>query len=481
MARSGSATRATLVLVLLLALVAGGVAVVRYDPFGWLDGDDAAGPADDPATIEAPEGVDAPEVTPPGPVAAPATPRPDVDAAAVREAVAPYLADRKLGRHVLAEVAPLAGGEPVFVQGRDTAIPASTTKVVTSTAALLALGPDHVFTTQVRAAGRGRVVLVGGGDPFLERADVDEAGLAWPYPARATLDDLAADTAAALKADGIGRVRLDFDDTLFTGPAENPRWEPGYITTEEVAPISALWVDEGRERTGAGRVADPAAEAAASFAEALVAAGVRVVGTPRRRAAGEGRVLASVDSAPLAGIVERILDVSDNEGAETLLRHVGLAVEGDGSTEAGRRGVRSLLAEQGVRMGPSVFYDGSGLSRQNRADPSFLVDVLRLAASDDQPDLRPVISGLPVAGFTGSLADRMDQGPRAGLGRVRAKTGTLGNVSSLAGLATDLDGNVLVFVLMADRVREANELDARVAQDSAAAALGACRCSGRRS
>ncbi len=70
----------------------------------------------------------------------------------------------------------------------------------------------------------------------------------------------------------------------------------------------------------------------------------------------------------------------------------------------------------------------------------------------------------------------MDEGPPAGRGRVRAKTGTLSGVSSLAGVATGPDGRVMVFVLMADRVRDADETLARTTLDSAAAALGACAC-----
>ena len=103
--------------------------------------------------------------------------------------------------------------------------------------------------------------------------------------------------------------------------------------------------------------------------------------------------------------------------------------------------------------------------------------MLQLAGSDDQPGLRSLITGLPVAGFTGSLSNRMDQGPPEGRGRVRAKTGTLSNVSSLAGLATDLDGNVMVFALMVDRVADDNSLVAQAGLDNAAAALGACACS----
>ena len=91
-------------------------------------------------------------------------------------------------------------------------------------------------------------------------------------------------------------------------------------------------------------------------------------------------------------------------------------------------------------------------------------------------ELRSVVTGLPVAGFTGSLTDRMDEGPPAGLGRVRAKTGTLTAVSTLAGVATGLDGVPMVFVLMVDQVRLVNTTKAKVTLDSAAAALGACRC-----
>ncbi len=88
------------------------------------------------------------------------------------------------------------------------------------------------------------------------------------------------------------------------------------------------------------------------------------------------------------------------------------------------------------------------------------------------------MTGLPVAGFTGSLAYRFDKGPDAGRGRVRAKTGTLSGVHGLAGVTTDLDGNVLMFVLLADRVRLEDTLDARSTLDQMAAALGACHCGG---
>jgi D-alanyl-D-alanine carboxypeptidase/D-alanyl-D-alanine-endopeptidase (penicillin-binding protein 4) len=59
---------------------------------------------------------------------------------------------------------------------------------------------------------------------------------------------------------------------------------------------------------------------------------------------------------------------------------------------------------------------------------------------------------------------------------VRAKTGTLSGVTSLAGIAVDLDGHLMAFVLMADHVKKPKEGIARIAMDRAAAGLGACHC-----
>ena len=103
----------------------------------------------------------------------------------------------------------------------------------------------------------------------------------------------------------------------------------------------------------------------------------------------------------------------------------------DGSFGGATTGVRRTLSDLGVPLAGAVIRDGSGLSRHNRLRARTLVEVLRLAASDDHPDLRPVLTGLPVGGFTGSLAYRFADVPPAGVGRVRAKTGTLTGVSAL--------------------------------------------------
>jgi D-alanyl-D-alanine carboxypeptidase/D-alanyl-D-alanine-endopeptidase (penicillin-binding protein 4) len=322
----------------------------------------------------------------------------------------------------------------------------------------------------VVADGRRGVVLVGGGDPLLAASPQQD------WPRAADVVTLARSTARALRGEGRRAVRVGYDARLFTGPADDPHWPASYVGEGVVSPISALWVDEGRPAGGYGRVADPAAAAADAFAAALRRAGIRVIGSPRQRPAPDGAPeLAAVTSPPLGLVVERTLLLSDNEAAEVLARQVGLAVSGEGSFRAGARDVLRTLSDLGVPTGDARAYDGSGLSRQDRLDPRTLTAVLELAASPDRPELRPVLTGLPVAGFTGSLAERFDRAV-GGRGLVRAKTGTLTGVSGLAGVATDREGTPLVFAILADRIRLADTLDARAALDAATAALAGCRC-----
>ena len=471
-ARGGSARLRWLPVVLVLVLLGAAAAAYRFDLAEHWWGATPPDPASEPAAVPPPASVDVPDLAEPAGVAVPAEPGAPAPQR-VRRALAAGLEDPDLGRSVHAMVAGVAA-DASWSTGAGAFTPASTLKLLTAAAALATLGPDHRFATTVVARGR-TLTLVGGGDPFLARRPATEG----EWPPRADLATLAKQTAAALGDRRPRRpLRLAYDASLFTGPSENPYWRADYVPDDIVSPITALWVDEGRSATGFGRVDDPTAVAAAEFASALAKQGVDVAGQPvARRAPAAADELARVTSAPLGQVVERVVEISDNEGAEVLARHVGLAVLGDGSFAGGARGVRRTLSDLGVPLHGAVIRDGSGLSRQNRLEPRTLVEVLRLAASDEHPDLRPVLTGLPVGGFTGSLTFRFDEAPEAGVGRVRAKTGTLTGVSALAGVALDQAGTPLVFVLAADRVRLRDTLDARQALDNLAGALGACTCS----
>jgi len=436
----------------------------------------------DPLQVEPP-----PELVLPRPRPAPAVLAaargPLADARAVRAVLRPMLVDPDLGGHVGVVVRDLARDRAVLTAGDpDPYVPASTLKLFTAAAALAQLGPDHRFTTSVRLdpAGRDvvpRVVLVGGGDPLLATRPPNpgEADVAMTV----SVARLAADSARALRQRGVRRVRVGYDAGLFIGPAAAPSWAPDYVRADIVSPVSALWVDEGRiAPDSAERSADPALAAAGAFAEALRRAGVRVDGEPQAGTArARADVLTEAAGAQLDSVVEHVLQVSDNEGAEVLLRHVALATDRPASFTGGVSGVREVLTGLGVPYAGVRTYDGSGLSRANRITLAALAQVLQLGADPAQPALRTVTAGLPVARFNGSLAYRfLSLDAAAGRGLVRAKTGTLSRVHGLAGTVVTRNGTLLGFGLLTDDVQLPDTLDARALLDEMAAALAGCGC-----
>ena len=120
--------------------------------------------------------------------------------------------------------------------------------------------------------------------------------------------------------------------------------------------------------------------------------------------------------------------------------------------------------------------DSSGLSPLDRVQPTALARLLALVARDER--FGAVLSGMPVAGFDGTLEDRYREGPTAiAAGQVRAKTGSLTGVSALAGLVRTKEGRLLSFDITADGVPEKGSADVPEALDAVAAALAGCGCS----
>ncbi len=434
----------------------------------------AARPVVPGATVLAPDSGSGPLPTPAG----------------LAAALAPLLSSPQLGPQVGAVVTDPVSGHVLFSEDSTSALtPASTNKLATSVAALTVLGPRARFTTRVvRGAAAGDIVLVGGGDPTLA------AGLprASDYPQPATLAALAVSTARALRASRTTKVRLGYDTSLFTGPSVAPGWSPSYVSTGDVTPVSALEVDQGR-LTAAGRPEDAddpanfrprsansAADAARAFASFLAAQGIGVAGglRPERAAPGAAQ-LAQVKSPPLADIVEWMLIESNNDIAEALARQVAIATKRPASFSGGAAAVRATLRRLGAAAGIYPV-DGSGLSPEDRITPDALARLISLAASPRYPQLRAVITGLPVAGFSGTLSaaeNRFDtklSAPAAGL--VRAKTGTLDNVRALAGMVVDKDSQVLSFAFMINRVPAESMTASATVLDRLAAALAGCGC-----
>jgi serine-type D-Ala-D-Ala carboxypeptidase/endopeptidase (penicillin-binding protein 4) len=376
---------------------------------------------------------------------------------AVQAILAPRLEDPALGWRVGASVIDLDTGAILFDQQAGTGFtPASTAKLLTAVTVLDLLGPDHRFETQVTwRPDTGELILVGGGDPLLARS---------PGGDSTPIEELAGQAAAALQRQDITSVAVRFDDSLFSA-ALPPSWPATYVSFGIVSPTSALTLD-----------GDPPPAAAAEFGRLLQAEGVRQVGpVARTTSLPEDQIAATARSVPLANIVEYVLATSDNEAAEVLGRNAALAAGQPATPDGVVVALRAQLTKLGIDVTDAQILDASGLSPTAKLPPALLTAVLRAAAAPRQPELRPALSGLPIGGFTGTLAERYDDAEEhGGAGRVRAKTGTLAGVSALAGLTTAADGHTYAFSFLADAVGNADA--ARDALDRAAAALAACGC-----
>ncbi|MBO8187338.1 D-alanyl-D-alanine carboxypeptidase/D-alanyl-D-alanine-endopeptidase [Streptomyces sp. DW4-2] len=385
---------------------------------------------------------------------------PPPTASALADTLEPLIEDGSLGAVRHASVVDAVTGRQLFSRDAEAvSAPASTVKLATAVAALTARGDTYRIAT--RAVGKGdRVTLVGGGDPTLTERD---------------LATMAERTARALDKRDVHEVGLGYDTSRYTG---TDRHVIG--PNENLARVTPLMVEEGRTDNShhgpAPRAADPALEAAKIFARELADEGVTVEGTPEERRAPEGAAeLAVHRSATLGALVERMLTHSDNDLAEALARQTALAQGEPASFRGAGRAVRHTLKELGLPLKGARFADGSGLDRADRVSPVLLTRLLTLAADPDRPKLRPVLTGLPVAGFTGTLGDRYG-GERGepGAGLVRAKTGTLTGVNTLAGTVVDADGRMLAFAFMTTGASGRDA--AQQSLDRLASALANCGC-----
>jgi len=438
--------------------------------------------------------------TPTAPSVAPATLKPvlgtvddepDPKAATLRKLLA-HVPGGNVGT-IAYEVADALTGTVITGQRAGTGMmPASTLKILTTTALLSELGPDATFDTSVveesaatsvgasasaspttTSATKSRIVIIGGGDPYLETTTDASA-----YPQRASVDELAAAAAKALKKAGRTSVTVDWDASWFTGTGWNPAWPSNY--RDVVSTTSSLWVDEGKLPSGA-RSTQPAHDAAAAFAKALTKHGVKATvgksdpGFAASKAGQSATELATVHSMPLSEIVNYVLLHSDNDGAEVLFRQLGRAVGGNGSIGSAQKALHTVLSRLGLWDAAIKVDDGSGLSRGDRVPPATLVKAVDLAMSEAHPELRPVILGLPLAGVDGSLAGRFfSSGTSAALGEVHAKTGTLTGTHALAGYVLTKQGSLVSFAFVVNNA--GNGYDARVWLDRATAALASCGC-----
>lgn len=323
--------------------------------------------------------------------------------------------------------------------------PASLEKLYTTIALARRLGPGARLRTEVLGVGRlaptgawvGNLYLRGGGDPTFGDAAFNRVWTAGFGPSASQL-------AAQLRERGIRRLSglLIADESLFDTRRGGPQSVYAPDITDFGGQLSALTYNHG-SATGA---LTPAAFAARKLARALRAEHVRAQASPiSGRAPRHARVLAVVYSPPLK-VLLRLMDVpSDDLYAELLTKQLGWRFAGVGSTAAGARIISRTIGR--YRLHPRIL-DGSGLSRADSTTALGVVDLLR--RTWQRAPGRLMLASLPVVGVEGTV--RQIGIGSAAQGRCAAKTGTLNDVTNLAGVCRARRHHMLAFALMLDGV-----------------------------
>lgn len=381
-----------------------------------------------------------------------------------------------------------ATGQPLWSRDALRArTPASTTKLLTGLAAHLAVPADARLRTTLAAAAEDTLVVIPGGDVTMTKAAESTF-----FPGAATLDqlvDLARSTGQQWK-------RVVVAPGPYEGPDMAESWDEadigaGYLTRAQPWMLDAGRVDPTENEST--REGQPAYAAAVELAKRLGLDDKAVTMSPDPVSVTSE--IGAVESATLAERSRSVSDDSDNVGADALCHELAMHRTGiaaappvhDGQagwSDPAQRvaitesttAVLDTLRSAGIDMRDTALSDCSGMSGDNRISPQVLVDVLRFAARPEAAQAeRSLLETLPVAGGTGTLATRYGAGsPEAGgAGWVRAKTGTLTGVSTLAGVVTTGDGRSLSFALMSAGTSPA---DARPGLDRIAAALRGCGC-----
>ena len=353
----------------------------------------------------------------------------------------PMLDDARLGKASI-QFRDVATGNVVLAKNPQLPLlPASSTKVLTVSAALLKLDLDDRITTRVVQSGSDIAVIKAAGDVWMTYE---------------TIKDLAEQIRKNLP--GVKQVQID--TSAWTAPSFIESWGRENITEGFIAPMEPAMIYGARlngARSGdVPRSNTPALDVAGAVARELgVTAFSKAEGTVP---AGEGvKELAKVESPTLRERIEKLMETSDNVMAEAVGRELS------GSDPVGE--TLRILGEHFQIPADLKLFDNSGMSKANRIPAEFL-DSLMFAAAKDNSRLSAILATLPVAAGTGTLESRYTT--LRGRGYVRAKTGTLTDTSALVGTILSESGRVYTFAVISN---DAPILEARSAMDELASAV----------
>lgn len=363
-------------------------------------------------------------------------------------------------------------------------LPASLTKIYTAASSAITLDPDAKFVTKVKYLDNN-VYLVGGADPQLGTNS---------NPTQADLEDLAKETAQKLKEFNVFEVNVFVDDSIL-GPLQRPAdWADTYFQSSEIHLISALNLDDPSAPGQAPN--DPSITTGQSFALYLIKNEIKVNGLVYRKNAPQNSFdLATQYSKSVSQLIEDTLMVSNNQDAEIIARVASLVSENDPSTNAATELILKDVELLGISSVDNVITDASGLSRSNKISPADFSELIYKSIKNPEivkenkgetskfmvtpsstiaPDPWSVFTGLPTGYGLGTMKKRFDENGSAGRGVVRAKTGSLNRVITLAGTVTTKDNVFLSFAILVNRVEQPENV--REAMDNLLNKLAECDC-----
>ncbi|MEN9923732.1 MAG: hypothetical protein RIS09_1246 [Actinomycetota bacterium] len=321
--------------------------------------------------------------------------------------------------------------EPIWNKnGMDELVPASSIKILTAAIVLETFGPSHRFTTKLTWNESTRTLtLVGDADPMLRTDHL-----------RKLVDAL-----YQTDIDLTLPLSVNADATMFPPHTKPEGWTPNPMP-RYVRPISALYLDNKMTRT-------PVADTLSKFIKLLTKSGVQVA--TRGEAPATGDVIAQVKGFPLIAHIRTMLQNSDNTIAEMLLRRAAYAQTGKATWKAMQTFAIQKLSDIGLYTDDLVMVDGSGLSRANRVSANHIIVLLGMIADANRPNLNVIerMQLMAVSGQSGTLETRFkSKKTRCAQGRVHAKTGSLSDVSALAGYVTHVNGTEVAFAILVNNI-----------------------------
>jgi D-alanyl-D-alanine carboxypeptidase/D-alanyl-D-alanine-endopeptidase (penicillin-binding protein 4) len=322
-------------------------------------------------------------------------------------------------------------------------IPASTTKLFTTAAALEIMGGNYILSTQILADDidfsdnvlNGNIYLRGLGNSVFSSSDLDSL-----------IGELVKLGIKEISGNVVG------DDTFFDDVYTRDDWIKGERANVKLPAISALVLDRntkhvrrkrrGRWRTYRIYVSNPPEHAANIFKQKLKESGININGNVKVDSTPRSASVLVHSSVILSELVKSINKNSNNFLAECLFKTIGAVSSGQqGNSFYSTQAILTFIEDNAIYSEGTAVVDGSGISRYDQITVGAINGLLEKMYFDLK-NFSDFYSSLSIAGVDGTLEDRISK--RSEKINFRGKTGTLNGVSSLSGYLTTKSGDELI-------------------------------------